>query len=106
MGSFEMPARQLIFAGGLVLAVLAAPMAAFAGPAPHSAPRNVAQTECGEGLTMDPGTLECVPEVAPGGTVLGGPQVAGGPEVAAPGAPSEGQLTEDNPGVASPSHAH
>ncbi|HME78391.1 MAG TPA: hypothetical protein VKI00_22910 [Mycobacterium sp.] len=55
---------------------------------------------------MDPGTLECVPEVAPGGTVLGGPQVAGGPEVAAPGAPSEGQLTEDNPGVASPSHAH
>lgn len=97
---------RLILAGGFAVAIAVAPaLAAFAGPTASPAPRVVTQeTDCGEGLTMEPGTDVCVPEVAPGGTAAQGGLVATPGDVGGGGAPSEQQLTEDNPGVASPTH--
>ena len=105
MGTFRLPGRRVIFAGGFVFAIVVVPtLATFAGPTAYTAPSAIAQpTECDNGETMDVYSLECVPEVAPGGAVTSssGNFVSPAPVVDG-GAPSEEQLTETNPGIASP----
>jgi hypothetical protein len=96
----QLTTRRLIFAGGFAFAIAVAPaLAAFAGPTAYPALRAIAQgTECGEGLSMNPDTHECVPDVAPGGGVTSsGNFFAPAPAVGG-GAPSEGELTEINAG--------
>jgi hypothetical protein len=65
----QKPTRRLIVAGGFALAVLAPLVVVFAGQVGHPAPRTIAQTECDNGETMDDFTLQCVPELAPGGSI-------------------------------------
>lgn len=103
METSDLQLRRLIFATALTAAVAVVPaVATFAGT-PSAAPRNLAQaTECPPGQQLNPENQTCAPIVggytAPGGEVAT-PNPAGGG-----GAPSEGALTEGNPGVGSPTH--
>jgi hypothetical protein len=88
MPNFHRAPPRVVLGGAIAVATLIAPAAAaFAGPIGYPAPRAVAQTECSGGESVDAYSLACVPDVAPG-----------------IGAPSEMQLTDTNPGIASPSH--
>jgi hypothetical protein len=88
MATFPKPRRRLFMAGGFAVAIAIAPaLATFAGPATPPAPHIVADCK----VSDSPGnaSLDCTPDVVPND--IGG-------------APSEMQLTEDNPGIASPEH--
>jgi hypothetical protein len=88
MPTFHRAPSRVVLAGAVAIATLIGPAAAaFAGPTGYPSPRVVAQSECSGGESMDAYSLACVPDVAPG-----------------VGAPSEMQLTDTNPGIASPSH--
>jgi hypothetical protein len=79
--------RRAVFAFGVAVATIAAPaMATFAGAPPTIAPRILADCT----TTSEPGNdaLDCEPNAV---TDFGG-------------APSEMELTDTNPGIASPSH--
>ena len=79
--------RRAVFAFGVAIATIVAPaMATFAGAAPTIAPRILADCT----TTSEPGNdaLDCEPASV---TDFGG-------------APSEMDLTDTNPGIASPSH--
>jgi hypothetical protein len=90
MATFQLTARRVVFAGGFALAIAIAPaVAVFSYPTAHPAPRTLADpAECTGGESMDAYSLACVPDVVPNSG----------------GAPSEMQLTEENPGIESPSH--
>ncbi len=82
-------ATRLIGAAGFALAVAVAPAVALA--APTSSPvRALADdgADCTTGESLDAYSLSCVPDIAPN----------------TGGAPGEMQLTESNPGIASPTH--
>ena len=79
MASFEWAARRVVFAGALALALTVAPTARA-----DSAPDG-----CTGGESMDAYSLACVPDLVPNFPS---------------GAPSEQQLTEENPGMASPAY--
>jgi hypothetical protein len=79
--------RRAVFAFGVAMAAIVAPaMATFAGALPTSAPRILA----GCTISSEPGNdaLDCEPNSV---TDFGG-------------APSEMELTDTNPGIASPTH--
>jgi hypothetical protein len=91
MATFQLTARRVVFAGGFALAIAIAPaVAVFSYPTADPAPRTLADpAQCTGGDSMDAYSLSCVPDIAPNS--IGG-------------APSEMQLTEENPGMESPSH--
>ena len=79
--------RRAVFAFGVAVATIAAPaMATFAGTAPTIAPRILA--DCTTVSSPGNDALDCEPASV---TDFGG-------------APSEMDLTDTNPGIASPSH--
>jgi hypothetical protein len=89
MAAIQFRARRSVFALGIAIATIAAPaVATFAGAAPTVAPRILA------GCTTDsqPGdnSLDCAPPVISDFN----------------GAPSEMDLTDTNPGIASPDRDH
>jgi hypothetical protein len=85
--------RRVVFAGGFALALTVAPAAGvFTYPVTHPAPSTLADSSsdgCTSGESVDAYSLSCVPDVVP--NFIGG-------------APSEMQLTDQNPGIGSPSH--
>ena len=95
MASLTSRTRRILRTGVFAFALAVAPGAAIlALPASHSAPATLAPTiladatsdGCTGGESMDAYSLVCVPDIVPN---YGG-------------APSEMQLTEDNPGIGSP----
>jgi hypothetical protein len=94
-GSVKMAFNQLttrvVFAGAFALALTVAPaVAVFSSPAAAPAPRTLADSTsdgCTGGESMDAYSLACVPDIVPNVPT---------------GAPGEMQLTQDNPGIASP----
>jgi hypothetical protein len=90
MPTLQQLSVRVVTAAGFAAAIAVAPAAAvFSGAAPHLAPHAVADSaQCTGGDSMDAFSLACVPDIAPG----------------TGGAPGEMQLTEDNPGLESPSH--
>jgi hypothetical protein len=85
MAAIQFTARRSVFALGIAIATIAAPAAAaFAGAAPTVAPRILAG--CTTNSQPDDNSLDCEP---PAITDFGG-------------APSEMELTDTNPGIASP----
>jgi hypothetical protein len=93
MASIQGTARRVVFAGAFALTLAVAPaVAVFTYPSAQPVPRTVADSSpdgCTSGESVDAYSLACVPDVVPN---------------FASGAPSEMQLTEDNTGMASPSH--
>ncbi|HZA11124.1 hypothetical protein [Mycobacterium sp.] len=89
MADIRSTARRIVSAGAFALALAAVPaVGIYASPSGNPVPRSVAQpAECTGGESMDAYSLACVPDVVPN----------------TGGAPSEEQLTETNPGSASPS---
>jgi hypothetical protein len=93
-------ARNSRLLGWSLAAVLAvAPALTWAGIA-TSAPAMADPDTCGAGLTMDQDILECVPIETATGSTTASPDFSTAPDFSS-GAPSEMQLTEDNPGIAS-----
>lgn len=78
----------LIGAAGFALAVAAAPVVALAAITSSPGRALADDANCTSGESLDAYSLSCVPDIAPNSF----------------GAPSEMQLTESNPGTASPSH--
>ena len=78
--------RRVAFAFAIALAIAAGPaVAVLAGAA--GAPRVVAEPDCTASDSSGDSELSCAPDT-----------------VAPEGAPSEEEVTEDNPGIASPTH--
>jgi hypothetical protein len=88
MPTFRRTPGRVLLAGAAAVALLIAPAAAFGAETLHPAAHVVADpAQCTGGDSVDAFSLACVPDIAPGG-----------------GAPGEMQLTDTNPGIASPSH--
>lgn len=79
---------RLVVAGGFALAIAVTPVVAFASSASSPGRALADGADCTSGESLDAYSLSCVPDIAPNTF----------------GAPSEMQLTESNPGMASPSH--
>jgi hypothetical protein len=94
--------RRRILEWCLAAAVAIAPAMVWVGITTSPAPRAVADTQCADGLSMDPVTMECLPVVAPTGTSTASSDFSPAPDFIS--APSEMEVTESNPGMASPSH--
>jgi len=103
MASPERSSRRGILGGCLAAVVAAAPVLVWLGVA--TAPiASADDTVCGDGLSMDPATMQCLPDVSATGVDTASSDFAPAPEFSA--APSETDLTDSNPGIASPdSHA-
>ena len=99
----KLPGRRLVFSGAVALTIAVAPaVAAFTVVAGNQTPTTVAQgTQCPAGEQLNPERGTCAPIT--GGYEAGG-EVAKPNPVQGGGAMSEGQLTDTNPGVGSPTH--
>ena len=90
MPTFQQVPLRVVTAAAFAAAIAVVPAVAVFSPAmPHLAPHAVADpAQCSGGDSMDAFSLACVPDIAPG----------------TGGAPGEMQLTNENPGLESPSH--
>ncbi|MBV8928264.1 MAG: hypothetical protein JO152_03965 [Mycobacteriaceae bacterium] len=87
MAPFPFAPRRVVFAGGLALALTVAPTVAVLAY-PTAQPALLADSTsdgCTSGESLDAYSLACVPDIVP-----------------SIGAPSEQQLTDENPGIAAP----
>jgi hypothetical protein len=84
MASLKSAARRVVFAGAFALALAVAPAAAVLSTHPALLADSTGDG-CTSGESIDAYSLVCVPDVVP-----------------SIGAPSEQQLTDENPGTASP----
>jgi hypothetical protein len=83
----------------LAAAVAVAPALTVAALA-TSTPAMADPDTCGAGLTMDQDIMECVPIETTTGSTTASPDFSTSPGFSS-GAPSEMELTEENPGIAS-----
>jgi hypothetical protein len=89
-----------MFAWGVAAVVAVAPALSWTGVM-TSPSRALAdnETTCGSGLVMDQDILECVPITTTSGSSTASPDFAPSPDFTS--APSEMELTDENPGIGS-----